>query len=416
MSSILLQPISSYDAGLALDHLPRLIYVGDVAVESTVAGSTLLYRLLQKYPDNRLRIAEGNLKSSRPDKRLPGVKYDEFRVGIERLLRTRFHSLYSSALHLTATGRTRKLNRVCEDFMPEAILTVAHGYSWLTAALLARKLGLPLHLVVHDDLVSVQKSVLPASIFKRVERAFGEVYRQAESRLCASPYMAEDFAGKYGAAGTALYPSRASDVPEFTQLPNIRAGRNDLVFAFAGTINSRGYADSLATLASVLENVGGGLIVYSNLTVDGIKDCGLDRSNVTVRPIMPFKELLERLRRDVDVLFVPMSFAREEARNMKLAFPSKLADYTAAGLPLLIWGPPYCSAVRWAHENTGVAEIVDQPETEALAASIIRLRNDAPYRYRLAETALTKGREFFAHEVAIEKFYRSICTIYSEPK
>jgi uncharacterized membrane protein len=408
MSALASQQVESGGAERAPGNLPRMLYVGDVAVESTVAGSTLLYRLLQNYPADRLRVAEGNISSSQPDKRLPGVIYDEFKVGNRRLLHTRLHDLYSGVLHLTAPARAARLRKICRDFRPEAVLTVAHGYSWLTAARLSVKACLPLHLIVHDDCASAQKSVLPAVIHKRLDRDFGEVYRHAAARFCASPYMAEAFAERYGAAGTVLYPSRAADVPEHTGLPHRRDAGDSLVFAFAGTVNTRGYAQSLATLASVLGGAGAKLIVYSNLDAGGVGDCGLEGSHVSVRPVVPFGELFEGLRRDADVLFVPMSFAAEDAPNMRAGFPSKIADYTAVGVPLLIWGPPYCSAVRWARENSGVAEVVDEPSAAALRISVTRLMRDAQYRRSLAEAALHKGREFFAHDAAVEKFQRLI--------
>lgn len=396
--------IEQAGAGTSLETLPRMLYVGDVAVESTVAGSALLYRLLQNYPAGRLRIAEGDVSGSQRQRRLHGVVYEEFKVGVRRLLHTRFHNLYSSVLHLTAPARAGKLNRVCADFRPEAVLTVAHGYSWLTAARLSMKARVPLHLIVHDDWVSVQQSVLPAAVHRKLRRDFGEVYRHATSRLCVSPYMEEEFSERYGAAGTVLYPSRAAGVTDYAAPPRRHTTRGKLVFAFAGTINTRGYAQSLAVLASVLGAEGCELIVYSNLNGDGIRDCGLEGGHVEVRPIVPFGELLERLRDEVDVLFVPMSFAAEDAQNMRLSFPSKLADYTLAGLPLLIWGPGTCSAVRWARENPGVAEVSDAPGAEALRQAVVRLKSDARYRLALAETALEKGREFFAHDVALRKF------------
>ena len=408
MSALASRQMALGKAEPASGRLPRMLYVGDVAVESTVAGSTLLYRLLQNYPADRLRVAEGNISSPQPDKRLPGVVYDEFKVGNGRLLHTRFHHIYSSVLHLTAPARGERLSKVFREFRPEAIMTVAHGYSWLTAARLSQKARLPLHLIIHDDWVSIQQSVLPAAIHRRLDRDFGGVYRHATSRLCASPYMVEDFAQRYGASGTVLYPSRATDVPEYKHPPRQRGAGQKLVFAFAGTVNTRGYAQSLATLASVLKSTGGELVVYSNLNAGGIRECGLEGSHVSVRPIMPFKELLENLRRDVDVLFVPMSFASEDTQNMSVAFPSKLTDYTAVGLPLLIWGPSSCSAVRWARENSGVAEVVDAPVAETLKDSIARLMHDRQYRHMLAEAALDKGREFFAHDVAVGKFYRSV--------
>jgi len=409
MSSAGVRKINPNLTEYVLDHrLPLLLYVGDVTVESTFAGSALLYRLLQNYPVKRLRVIEGSLSVSHPCKRLPGVEYWKLRVGTERLLRTRFHPLYSSLLHLTATLRLGQLDRIEKQFRPEAILTVAQGYTWVTAACIAKKLNLPLHLIIHDDWVSVQENVLPARIHKRVKQQFKEIYQLAESRLCVSPYLVEDFGKKYGVTGTVLYPSRAADVPEYSHPPISNGSRKKIVAAFAGTINTPGYASSLATLTSVLENLGGELIVYSNLSDIDIKNCGLDKSNVINRPILPFKELLHSLRKEVDVLFVPMSFRMEDAQNMKVSFPSKLADYTVVGLPLLIWGPPYCSAVRWARENPGVAEVVTKFDKEELTKAIKHLSQDLDYRYKLAEVALQKGREFFSHSTAINKFYKSI--------
>jgi hypothetical protein len=388
--------------------LPRLLYVGDVAVEASVAGSTLLYRLLEDYPAERLLIAEGNMWKSRPEKRLADVRYESFQVGAERVLRTRLHVYYSSILQLTASFRTKLLKRIVEEFRPEAILTVAHGYSWLTAARLAKKLALPLHLIVHDDWVSIQESVLPGGIYKSLKQKFGETYRQATSRNCASPYMVEDFVARYAAQGTILYPSRAADVPIYEHAPCMRRVSRKLTFAFAGTVNTRGYAESLATFARVLDAAGGALIVYSNLGPADVKACGLTGSHVTVQPIQPVNDLVASLRQLVDVLFVPMSFAEEDAHNMRLAFPSKLADYSITGLPLLIWGPSYCSAIRWARENAGVAEVVDDPGAESLGAAVTKLMKNAHYRRALGEAALIKGQEFFSHEAAVQRFYQML--------
>ena len=136
-----------------LDKLPRLLYVGDVPVESTVAGSALLYRLLQEYPIERLCIVQGNITTSQPQNRLLDVTYQTLSVGYERLLRSRFVFLYTSYLFLTAKWRSHQLTNLVKTFQPEAILTVVHGLSWITAAELAKKHNLPLHLIVHDEFV-----------------------------------------------------------------------------------------------------------------------------------------------------------------------------------------------------------------------------------------------------------------------
>src|SRR5690349_7624428 len=44
--------------------LPRLVYIGDVPIESTYHGSILLYRLFEAYPADKLLIIETDLGRS----------------------------------------------------------------------------------------------------------------------------------------------------------------------------------------------------------------------------------------------------------------------------------------------------------------------------------------------------------------
>lgn len=95
------------------------------------------------------------------------------------------------------------------------------------------------------------------------------------------------------------------------------------------------------------------------------------------------------------------------AENMQLSFPSKLTDYTAVGLPLLICGPKYCSAVRWAFENEPIAEVITSPEMFEFESSLSRLR-DSTHRMALAWRALQLGEAQFAHCVGQQVFLRAL--------
>src|SRR5712692_4980500 len=132
-------------------HLPRLLYVGDVPVESSCHGSVQFYRLLENYPAERLCVVEGSMSRSLPERRLPSVVYETLETGSRRLLHTRFRAWYSLWLTFRSAGWARSLSALLRDFKPEAVLTVANGYLWVTAAEFARQNRLPLHLVVHDD-------------------------------------------------------------------------------------------------------------------------------------------------------------------------------------------------------------------------------------------------------------------------
>lgn len=390
--------------------LPRLLYLGDVPVEASYHGSALLFRLLQDWPADRLRIIESNLLWSEPERRLSGVQYGELWVGNRRLLHTRFARWYGAWL-MRRNGMVGHAARLLADFCPEAVLTVTHGFSWLTAAHLAAQQELPLHLICHDDLPSM--ALIPEWFRPWLQREFGRVYRQAVSRLCVSPFMCETYCERYGVEGTVLYPSRAADGPQFDALPE-RIGQNDHPFtvAFGGTINSPGYVNTLVNMATGLVPVGGRLLIFGPLTSEAARQVGLDQPNIILRGMVNSSELMTRLREEADALFVPMSFEPAEATNMKMGFPSKLTDYTATGLPLLIYGPDYCSAVRWARENPGVAEVVDCEDASALTSAVDRLVGDAGHRVCLAWHALEAGNRYFSHAAAKETFLRRVVHLF----
>ena len=81
-------------------RLPRLLYLGDVPVESSYHGSALLYRLLETYPPDRLMVIETGSIPSEARRRLMGVAYQTLRAGGTRWFNTRFHAWWSLWLSL----------------------------------------------------------------------------------------------------------------------------------------------------------------------------------------------------------------------------------------------------------------------------------------------------------------------------
>jgi hypothetical protein len=105
------------------------------------------------------------------------------------------------------------------------------------------------------------------------------------------------------------------------------------------------------------------------------------------------------------VLYVPMSFEPDDRPNMEISFPTKLADYTAAALPILIQGPPYCSAVRWSREYPFSAEVAESPAD--LAGAVERLENPE-HRWRLAEGAVVASHACFTQEKSIAVWHEHL--------
>jgi hypothetical protein len=241
------------------------------------------------------------------------------------------------------------------------------------------------------------------------DQLFANCYRTAASRLCVSPFMVRECARRYGAEGLVLYPSRAADAAHFSNPPErLALNSNTFTCVFAGTINSRGVVSTLQSLARGLEQLGGRLLIYGPLTAALARTIGLDKPAIELGGLLPSARLTDALRERADVLFVPMSFDPADRNNVNFSFPSKLTDYTAVALPLLIYGPPECSAVRWATENDGVAEIIDEESEEALVAALFRLARDPQHRVALAEKSVTVGQTYFSHQAALKVLKKAL--------
>jgi glycosyltransferase involved in cell wall biosynthesis len=376
--------------------MPKLLYVSDVPVEASQHGSALLFRAFETYQADRLRIVETGLPSE-PARRLPGVAYASMPIGRRRWLDTRLHGVYSAWLTWRAARRADRVMSSLSGFDVEAVVTVGHGFGWLTAAEVARRLRVPLHVIVHDDWP--RASAVIEAFRPWLDRMFGRVYRGAASRLCVSPFMAEAYQRRYGVAASLMYPSRSKDCPVFDAKPPRQIGDGEMVIGYGGSSSGQ-VVESLKALVRALPGTRTRLAVFGGFDEDAKRQLLAESEAISFHGFVPFDRMIRELREIADVLFVPMSFDTAQRDNVTISFPSKLTDYTATGLPLLIHGPAYSSAVRWARAENGIAEIVDELQGAPLGAAIRRLREEPSRRFLLAGNAVAAGQRFFDPSVA----------------
>lgn len=374
--------------------LPRLLYIGDVTVAHTTAGEALLYRLLQSYPPERLSLVCG----VRPDAPLlPGAAYHHWGAAFPRLLHSRIAEEYILFRAWKYYRVPRAIANIATLFKPEAILTISHVSAWLCAWQLAANRGLPLHIVAHDD--GVYASRFPAWSRGWAERKFGEAYRAAQSRLCISDTMAETYERRYGVPGTVLYPTRESGqvVPDVA--PRVSRPNGPLVFAYGGSVNTPGQLEQLVTFARVAGTAGHRLRVYTPQH-ELFRHVARETPSLDLRAPLPSAELIARLRDEADCLLLPQPLDEAERVLASTAFPTKWADYSCIGLPLVVWAPPWSSSARFVARHEGCAELVTTASDADLAACIARVAGSWSYRAQLAERLLAAGRDAFAPEAA----------------
>jgi hypothetical protein len=179
------------------------------------------------------------------------------------------------------------------------------------------------------------------------------------------------------------------------------------VVAFAGKIFFQSTPAALSELADALASVGGRLDLYVQDSDNRLAELGLRHPHIRRIGWFTPEEMAARVSKTADALFLPTAFEGDRRMDAATLFPSKLAEYTAIGLPILAWAPPYSSVVRWVAENPGAAELVTDPSPASLRAPMIRLM-DRHYATQIASAGVRAGIRDFSPAAVRGKFMAAL--------
>jgi len=174
-----------------------------------------------------------------------------------------------------------------------------------------------------------------------------------------------------------------------------------LTLGYAGSL-AYGYEEAIRQMMPALASSRVRLRIYSrdqlSQAVDGTVHQGSSRTP---------EEIWERVKAECDVVWLPYSHSTDYEALYRTHFPSKLSEYLAVGMPVLISGPAYAKGVRWGERHSSAALTVSGNSEDALRSAVIRLRDDASLRVRLATQSAIAGNEF--DPTAIQaKFIRTL--------
>lgn len=379
------------------DEPINLLYICDFPPSNFAGGPILMSRLLSGYPPDRIVVLTGSryLRASPRDGRLT-CDHIAFpttngwgRWGSGRI-KNLLDWLMIPVLALVATYiiRTRRI---------KAIMTILHDRFFVGAALAGWITGAPCVVVMHDDTITPMER--RSWVLKHVVRSWARwALRRAAHIYAISREMQQLLKSEYGVDSELQWPgtepSAKRDRRSDSVLTDLSLTQtHSAVILFAGAI---GYSveDSLKMLARILITgklqaygiQSAELHLYTQLNPERIHDWGWDHRCITVHPWVS-QQQLEVVLQKADILFLPYSFSEASRYAVESAFPSKTADYLAAGRPILVFGPQYSSLVRYAKEQ-GFAEVVDNFDEDVLARGIQRLLSDLVHRNQLCKRSL----------------------------
>jgi glycosyltransferase involved in cell wall biosynthesis len=359
--------------------------ISSVRPEPTSASQLVLHRHLYGQPGIKTDVygAEPEkLTSSSIIRRLFG-----------RLNRTRFNRV---AQDVWAVWQGRWLDphlpRDVNDDDSLAVLTVAHGDACMAALRFARKHRLPLVTFFHDwwpDIPNVH------SLFRRrLEEDFRRLYKQSTAALCVCEGMKVALGSHPRAYVLNSIPKKQAGDVMMTSVPANTA--KPFKILYFGNLFEYGpmLADALRLLA---EDKGIRLEIRGNNPEWPADFRESMRARGLLKDFAPRDELTSWLQ-EADAFLVAMAFEPRLRRRMETSFPSKLIEVSQFGKPIVIWGPEYCSAIRWARQGGRAACVTDRDPAvlrqvlKNLVSSPDEQQRFAAAAYRCAQTDFDPDR------------------------
>jgi glycosyltransferase involved in cell wall biosynthesis len=283
---------------------------------------------------------------------------------------------------------------------PGVVVTIMQASVYYRgAAWFARRHSLPLVLIVHDDPEKLE-GVRPWNR-PLVHAGNRRVYRFASERFCISPEMEKSLRERYGAPGSVLYPNRSPDIRSRSESMNsaLRRG-NRLTIGYAGSL-VYGYREGIENLLPLFRDVGATLRVYSIHEPKFAHGAELEYAGASATP----EAVWPQIQAECDAVILP--YCGPEDGHVELYrthFPSKLTEYLALGMPVIVSGPEYATGVRWAARNPKACVCMELANPAEWRAMLVRLCNDSDWRLALASGALSAAGGDFDPETIRRKF------------
>ncbi len=315
----------------------RLLYIGDVPIQPNASGgSVVLWRHQQAMRNGRLDAADSSLG---------------FRPGVGATLWVLLRRLRLGRLALILQPWLRQLDlKVATDQaaalrqQADAILTVAHGLAWLQAMAVSRATGLPLITVVHDWYPDA--SGCPRWGLWIWERSFRQLMRRSRLIFAVSDGMAREIGSH---PNLRVLPPMPDPALQPCAPRPCHSGPWQLYYS--------GLCGGLyrPLLQQLVEAVASDSRFALHLSGPGHDELTLPADHPRLRSSgLLHGGVWQQAFDEADALVLVLSFERRHRRHLSTHFPSKLVEYANRGRPILIWGPPWSSAVAWGLEQPGV--------------------------------------------------------------
>lgn len=361
----------------------KLLLISSVVPSNTISGNAILYRHLSNLGNIDLLVVS--------DGPVPGFRHDIIRHRIhsrvfKRLAKTQFSRWGCDFQEFCQPGNPPKVARIAKNFCPDIIMTVAHGDLWRLAVREARAGKLPLVTVFHDwwpDFAGVHRWMVPL-----LDKRFRALHQNSTVSMCVCEGMRDVLGPRSGDVILYPIPSRSQSLEKECAVTGRKEDRLRLLYMgnlgdYGGMIQRA--LQSTKEHSRVHLEVRGQNPSWPVAFRDEMQKRGLWHDFAP-------RDQLNQWLESAGAFLVAMRFETSMRRRMETSFPSKLVEYAQMGKPIVIWGPEYCSAVRWARVQDSALCVTD-PSPLALVKAM-ELRTACEWNRLTAASRQAAATEF----------------------
>jgi hypothetical protein len=325
----------------------------------------LFYRQFVERDDYDLFVVTD--RSDFSSDRFPYLIFEHPKI-IRRLMKTRLALFAHDYVHVVGGSWVpASILEAARHFKPDVIMTGAETWMADLAANLAMKLKIPLvgHFMDWPTFAMMGHSWVK----RHASDKFRRRYQRCDLAFGICPEMLETLGAHRNAH--VFYPS--GQAGESKTPKSRRTHGNSFTVLFAGNLG-QWYGRMLECLVphfrrenDVQLRIAGGNALWGDEVEKSLRQEG---TYLGFLKGAEYKSAFD----NADALLLIMGFGAESRLIESTSFKSKLADYLTSGLPLVVWGPDYCTAVRHAsRENFAEVVTTDDPgEVVAVVKALAR--------------------------------------------
>lgn len=305
-----------------------------------------------------------------------------------------------------------RVKQFAKEFKPDLIYTMGGNPKTLRFSIELQKiLGCPIVFHCMDD--------WPSTAYDHVGfKLLRNWYLSLFNRLLEKTIVNLAISNKMASAYHSRYNKRFVVASNCSVVPSYVAPKEDGIIrlVYSGGVHS-GRDNSLGLIAKALKNNEDNIPVKLDIflphkDVDRMKDRigskdSFDNTNTAIYPYIDKDKQLENLR-NADVLLHVESFDETSKKYFALSFSTKLAEYMAAGRPIIVFGPKELASVQLIEEND-IGWVIENEDDICTTIQII---------YQNPNLVLSKGlkaynlaKEFYAQDKVQERIYSVFNTI-----